>query len=82
MQDPTLFIGVAEHLVSFFPQNWVDYSTLQQGTLRLTPREDQYAAWKLDYQTMHEEMFFGETPGFDEILSVVSAFEIRFNRGI
>jgi len=80
VQSPDLFTGVAEHRAIFFSQNWVDYSTLRKGSLRLIPQEEQYATWRQDYQAMQGEMFFGEVPDFDEIMSVVKDFEIRFNQ--
>jgi hypothetical protein len=40
------------------------------------------AAWKQDYQTMREDMFFGTVPSFDEIIRVVGDFERRFNRAV
>ncbi len=80
IQSPDLFDGVAEHRAIFFNQSWVDYSTLQKGLLRLIPRDEQYATWRQDYQAMQGEMFFGEVPDFDEIISVVRDFEISFNK--
>jgi len=80
LQNPDLFAGVAEHRIVFFNQNWVDYDTLIPGSLRLLPRDDQIAAWRQDYSDMRGEMFFGETPDFDEILRVVGNFEKKFNR--
>lgn len=80
MHSPDLFSGVAEHRVVFFNQNWVDYSFLKPGSLRLLPREDQIAEWRQDYNAMRREMFFGEVPDFDEILQVVSSFESEFNQ--
>jgi hypothetical protein len=80
LQDTNLFTGVAEHRVLFFKQSWVKYDTLKPGSLHLLPREDQMAAWRQDYSDMRGEMFFGETPDFDEILEVVGNFEKKFNK--
>jgi len=80
IQNLGLFDGVAEHRVVFFNQSWVDYNTMRQGLLRLIPRDDQIDAWRQDYNAMRGEMFFGEVPGFDEILSIVGNFEKKFNQ--
>ena len=77
--DLNLFTQCAEHRQSFFRIRWVDYATLRQGTLRLVPPEDRLRDWRLDYQKMSEEMFFGEVPPFDKVISAVREFERTFN---
>lgn len=67
-RDHALFARVAEHRQIFFRLGWVDYATLQPGTLRLTPPAAHRAAWQQDYQAMAEAMFYGDRPSFDEIL--------------
>lgn len=73
--DDGLFERIAAHREVFFRYNWMDYTTLRSGTLRLLPPQEQRAAWEQDYATMREVMFFGETPDFNEILKVVGQFE-------
>jgi hypothetical protein len=79
--DQGLFERVAAHRAVFFRYAWMDYGTLQAGTLRLLPEPAQREAWERDYATMRDTMFFGEAPAFDEILDVVGEFERRFNAG-
>ena len=81
IQNLELFTSVAEHRSVFFNQNWVDYDTIQRGSLRLVPGDDQIAAWRQDYQSMQNEMFFGTVPDFYEIMRVVGDFQNMFNRG-
>ena len=78
--DQVLFARVAEHRQIFFRLGWVDYATLQPGTLRLAPPADHRAAWQQDYEEMAETMFYGDRPAFDEILRAVGDFESRFNQ--
>ena len=80
IQDVGLFSSVAEHRSVFFNVSWVDYSTLQKGSLRIVPRDDQIDVWRRDYDAMRKEMFFGEVPKFDEILSIINKFEQEFNQ--
>jgi len=75
-----LFNRVAEHRGIFFRLSWVDYKTLQPGSLRLAPPAGHRDAWQRDYEAMAEAMFYGERPGFEEILRVVGEFEQRFNK--
>ncbi len=57
----------------------MDYTTHKPGSFRLTPPDDQLAAWQADYQTMLGPMFFGNTPTFAEIMAAATAFETTFN---
>lgn len=79
--DRVLFDHVASHREVFFRQNWVDYSTLTPGQLRLLPTEAQLSDWRSDYNSMQKEMFFGEAPGFDVVLEKVRGFQDQFNQG-
>jgi hypothetical protein len=78
--DDVLFASVASHRQVFFRQNWVDYSTLIRGQLRLVPADDQLEDWRADYNNMQQEMFFGEAPDFDVIMKHVREFQDAFNQ--
>ncbi len=80
-QDADLFHRVVAHRQVFFRHTWVDYSTLNPGHLRLVPAEADRPAWQADYEGMQREMFYGDVPTFDEILSVVGDFQARLNAG-
>ena len=77
----TLFDQIAAHRQIYFRYTWVDYSTLNPGQLRLLPAETDQSTWRADYESMKQEMFFGEVPTFDEILSVVGEFQAGLNAG-
>ena len=79
-QDRELFRRTAEHRELFFRWTWMDYGTLRPGALRLVPLADQIGVWRADYSVMRGEMFFGETPEFENILREVGNFEVEFNR--
>ncbi len=79
--DGDLFKRTAAHREVYFRYTWMDYGTLQPGSLRLLPLDEQRAGWEEDYAAMREAMFFGEAPEFGEILGVVGAFERKFNSG-
>lgn len=78
--DLELFNRIAAHRAVFFRKSKEAQSSLHPGALRVVPLPDQVAAWKQDYQTMREDMFFGEVPTFEEVLRVVGDFERRFNK--
>lgn len=79
-EDLTLFDRVARHRQIFFKQTWVNYKTLQKGTLQILPTQNMLAEWAKDYETMRDVMFFDEPPSFDEILAVIRKFQEEFNR--
>lgn len=79
LRDGELFERVAAHRSVFFRRRREAQESLRPGSLRLLPADDQRHAWAKDYEAMRESMFFGKTPDFPEILSVVAEFERRFN---
>lgn len=81
MTDKELFVRVANHRKVFFYQNWVDYSTLVRGQLRIVPAVEEMPDWLSDYGNMQKEMFFGEAPDFTVIIGKVRAFQETFNKG-
>jgi hypothetical protein len=78
--DMELFNRIAAHRAVFFRRSKEAQASLRPGALRIVPLPGQLAAWKQDYQTMREDMFFGKVPTFEEILRVVADFEKRFNK--
>jgi hypothetical protein len=79
--DEDLFVRVAKHRELYFAQTWVDYRTLQRGSLQMLPLERQAAEWRADYQAMRAAMFVDEPPPFEDLLRVVERFQDDFNRG-
>ena len=78
--DLELFERIAAHRQVYFRYTWVDYDTLHPGRLKLVPPDDQVANWKSDYTAMKGEMFFGETPEFDDLIRTARKFQDEFNR--
>ncbi len=76
-----IFERTAAHRRIYFKWSWVDYDTLRQGSLSMLPSENRVTAWRQDYNATVENMFFGEIPGFDEVLKVIGGFERSFNAG-
>jgi hypothetical protein len=75
LSDKELFRRVVHHRRMFFRYGWLDYETMRLGSLSLIPTDEQIAGWRDDYGAMSKEMFYGEVPTLDEILSTVGAFE-------
>jgi len=79
MAEAGLFDQVLAHRRDFFGYNWMDYSALRPGSVRLIPLDHQLDAWRQDYAAMRAEMFFGEPPQFDVMLATIGSFERQFN---
>jgi hypothetical protein len=69
---------VAQHKSLFFKSSWAKYGEAAKGTLKLLPPEHRIAVLQSDYANMRE-MFFGEPPKFESILTLLKKWEQEFN---
>ncbi len=74
-----LFECIATQRELYFQYTWVDYETHQKGQLQIIPIEAYMSDWQADYSNMQKEMFFGEIPKFEDIISEVKDFQDKFN---
>ena len=74
-----LFQRIVEHRQVFFRYTWHDYSTMAYGQLRLLPVEAELPTWKSDYESMQQEMFYGDVPVSEDILRIVGDFQYKLN---
>jgi hypothetical protein len=78
LQDIALLVDVVKNKVIYFPSKWANYDTAKIGSLRLSPNEVFIEPLKQDSQRM-TDMFFGEPPNFNKILSEVKRIESIIN---
>ena len=74
-----LLARVAQHKSLFFKTSWARYGDAAKGSLRVVPPEHRVKALRDDYAKM-QQMFFGEPPGFDDMLARLHQWETEFNR--
>lgn len=74
-----LRLVVADRRVSY-PVSWVQYEQMAPGLFQIMPVESDAAAWCSDYEKMRENMFFGDSPTFDQLMEQVRELEGRLNR--
>lgn len=79
VKNPELLARVAKHKSLFFRSTWARYEEATPGKLRIAPPEHRLKALKEDYARM-EQMFFGKTPPFDDIMTVLTNWERQFNQ--
>jgi len=70
---------VVEHKRVFFAAAWAKYETAVPGTFRLIPPAYRLAALESDYREM-QEMFFGRSRPWSEIIERLRNLEARINR--
>jgi len=68
LSDPDLLARVVRHKMRFFPRAWARYDLAVPDTIELMPSADWTDYLRIDYASM-QEMLFGKTPSFDEILA-------------
>lgn len=74
-----LLTRVAQHKSLFFKSAWAKYDEAAKGTLRIAPAQHRIKALREDYAKM-QQMFFGEPPPFEDILTVLQQWESDFNK--
>jgi hypothetical protein len=79
LADVELLAKVVAHKSLFFRSGWANYDTAAPGTFRLVPPAERHAALKADYRAMQENMIFGESYSFEELLDVLAEIEKRLN---
>lgn len=79
LTDNNLYNIVIEHRKTFIGLKGFDYSTLKKSTLNIIPPTSVYAAWKKDYETMQQEMIYGESVSFDVMIKALKALNKTIN---
>ena len=78
LADAGLLAQVVRHKETFYPSAWARYDLARPGSMRLAPAGTRIAELRLDYRNM-AVMIFGEPPGFEKILKMLSALEEEVN---
>lgn len=69
---------VVEFKMKFYPRKWARYEDAKPGTLKLVPPTYRMEALRQDYASM-QNMMFGETPAFDELMEYIKELETEIN---
>jgi hypothetical protein len=78
LQDVTLLEKVVRNKSLMFADSKASYDTAVIGSLRLAPQEAMLPELKRDYAAM-QEMFIGEAPEFETIMSELARLEERIS---
>lgn len=74
-----LLAKVVAHKSLFFRSAWANYDTATPGTFRIVPPPARHAALKADYRAMQENMIFGESYSFEDLMTVLGEVEGKIN---
>jgi hypothetical protein len=79
LADRELLEKVVAHKKLFFRSGWANYETAAPGTMRLVPPEGRQASLEADYRAMQENMIFGESYPFEELLAILGEIQAAIN---
>ncbi len=78
-ENPALYETIVNHRYKFTRVGGVDYNLHQPKHINPIPMANLLEAWKKDYATMQEEMIYGDSPSFDEMLASIKEFVAKIN---
>lgn len=79
VQDKDLWENIRHHRSVFTPIKGIDYNVDIRKDLHLTPPPHYLSVWKDDYNAMQEQMVYGKSLSFEELLSRMEELKNRFN---
>ncbi len=68
LADKELFQTIVVHREKYTPVRGISYEWHSPKTLNFIPPQEVIALWEQDYKTMRENMFYGESLEFDEVI--------------
>lgn len=79
LNDSSLYNEIIKHREQFTSMAGVDYSTHKPETISFVPPDSVLKNWEKDYQLMQENMIYGDSLSFKELMDRIKVLNIRFN---
>lgn len=79
LDNQELYQTIVHHRQTFTRLGGVDYSFHQPSTVNPIPPQSHWKDWEADYRTMREQMIYGASPGFKELILGVEELRKRMN---
>ncbi|GMN11176.1 nucleotidyl transferase AbiEii/AbiGii toxin family protein [Croceitalea sp. MTPC9] len=79
IRDKGLYEIIVNHRFVFTKLGGVDYNLHQPQHILPIPSQDFDEAWKSDYRTMQEQMIYGDSPAYEDLVKGIQAFLQRMN---
>ncbi|MDF1589221.1 MAG: nucleotidyl transferase AbiEii/AbiGii toxin family protein [Gammaproteobacteria bacterium] len=74
-----MLAAVVDFKKRFYDRGWAHYDFAKPGTLRLIPEDHVLRVLRKDYVEM-QQMIFGESPSFDEMMTILAELETEINK--
>lgn len=79
LQNAGLYQTIVEHRSKLTPLAEVDYTLQNPKNIRFLPPEEILPAWEADYKQMQENMIYGNSLPFNELMAKLSELQKRIN---
>lgn len=79
LQDGNLYNAIVAHRSKFSPISGVDFGHHQPATIVFIPPAHLLPDWEADYKQMQENMIYGETLPFKELIKSLSELQTMIN---
>ena len=80
LKDANLYNTIVEHRRKFNALKGINYDNHRPTLINILLPKDVVQNWKTDYETMQENMIYGETIRFDQLMLRISALNTRVNK--
>jgi predicted nucleotidyltransferase component of viral defense system len=77
--DKNLYETIVNHRYRFAKLGGVDYNLHQPQCINIIPIPEMIDAWEKDYKVMQEQMIYGESPSFKEMIEQLKVFMEKIN---
>lgn len=71
IKDTDLFNEIIKHRQKYTPVKVVDYDNLTMESLMIIPPDDFFSLYLKDYKEMQENMIYGESLDFKELIEII-----------
>jgi hypothetical protein len=79
LSNRELYTGIVNHRFKYTHLGGVDYKLHNPKTINPIPSSERIEAWKQDYSIMKEQMIYGDSPTFEEMLKEIKTFTAKIN---
>lgn len=80
LKDDNLYDYIVRHRESYNRISWVDYKSLKRSSLSFIPPADIIDVYRQDYNHMQEQMIYGDTIPFDDLIEQLKKLQDDFRK--
>lgn len=80
INNKDLYETIVKHRYTYTRLGGVNYNLHQPQTINPIPPSNFAKAWKADYKTMQEQMIYGDSPDYDEMIKEIETLSKEINK--